>query len=583
MSVPPISKSLHFARWMPIVLVTAAALTGLTGCPVRPTSNDGAAPPRLATPTQNDAFAGSPPEFRDVAASAGIDFKQSNGGCGLKYFPEQVAAGAAIFDANGDGNLDIYFPQPRPIGDCVGKVKGDFRQRLYLGDGKGHFTLSPNAFRGVETDYGIGAAVGDYDNDGHPDLYVCCFGKNKLFHNNGDGTFTDVTKRARLEVGGFSTGAVWFDYDGDGKLDLYVMRYCEWSVAKDVACFGPNNVRDSCNPRNYIASTNKLFHNNGDGTFTDVTAKSGAAPDRRRSLSAAAVDLDGDGRLDLFVANDLGQNYLLQNNGDGTFSEVAVQKDVAFGTSGNLQANMGIAVGDYNDSGKVSLLVTTFANEPKTLYRNDGLLFSDESQSSGIGPATLRNLAFGTGFLDTRNCGRLDLFTANGHISYFAYINDPQQTFKQRNQLLINNGNGKFVESKTALPADDIRVHRGAAFGDFDNDGRIDILVTASDDKPTLLHNETKAGNWLLLKLVNRYGCVTPIGARCTATINGRKLLRVVIGGGSYGGDSDYRLHFGLGAAAKVDRIDIQWLNGKTQTLTNVSANQVLTVKEPQQ
>jgi hypothetical protein len=565
------------------MLVMFAALSGLTGCPGGSASNRDTAPPHLAASSQSDVFANSEPAFNDIAASAGVAFKQSHGGCGLHYFPEQVAAGAAIFDADGDGNLDIYFPQPKPLGECIGKTKGDFRQHLYLGDGKGRFILSPDAFGGAETDYGIGAAVGDYDNDGHPDLYVSCFGNNKLFHNNGNGTFTDSTKKAGVAVGGFSTGAVWFDYDGDGKLDLYVMRYCEWSVATDVACFGPNNARDSCNPHNYVASTNKLFHNDGDGKFTDVTAKSGAAPERRRSLSAAAVDLDDDGRLDLFVANDLGQNYLLHNNGDGTFADMAVQKNVAFGLNGALQANMGIAVGDYNDSGMMSLLVTTFANEPKTLYRNEGLLFSDASESSGIAATTLRNLAFGTGFLDTRNCGRLDLFTANGHISSFAYVNDPQQTFKQRNQLLINDGAGKFVESKSALPANDIRVHRGACFGDLDNDGRMDILVTASDDKPTLLHNETKAGNWLLLKLVNRYGCVTPVGAKCTATVNGRKLLRTVIGGGSYGGESDHRLHFGLGSATKVDQIDIQWLNGKVQTMKDVPANQILTVKEPRE
>jgi enediyne biosynthesis protein E4 len=567
------------AHWTVALLLLPLIFTGLSGCPPSSTTQTAVAP--APPPTLPSEPGGA--LFRDVTDSAGLAFKQSDGGCGLVYFPEQVAAGAAILDANGDGNLDIYFPAPKPLGACIGKTKGDIRQRLYLGDGHGHFRLSPNAFHGVETDYGIGAAVGDYDNDGRPDLYVCCYGKNKLFHNNGDGTFTDVTKKAGLEVGGFSTAAVWFDYDGDGKLDLYVMRYCEWSVAKDIVCYGPNNARDSCNPHNYVAATNKLFHNNGDGTFTDVTAKSGAAPDRRRSLSGAAVDYDGDGRLDLFVANDLGLNYLLHNNGDGTFNDVAVQENVAFGASGNLQANMGIAAGDYNDTGRMSLLVTTFANEPKTLYRNDGPLFTDQSEAAGIAAATRSYLSFGTGFIDTRNCGRLDLFCANGHISYFAYVNDPQQTFKQRNQLLLNDGKGNFVEAKTALPSNDVRVHRGAAFGDFDNDGRVDILVTASDDRPTLLHNESKAGNWLLLKLINRYGCATPIGTRCTATVNGRKLLRAVIGGGSYGGDSDYRVHFGLGNATQADQIEIRWMSGKVQILKDVSPNQILTVKEPRE
>lgn len=578
--------SVHNARRTSATICLAllpALLIGLSGCPGSSGKSPGASPPIVKTNGSADPTAQTTPLFLDVTEQAGIAFKQSHGGCGLHYFPEQVAAGAAVFDANGDGNLDIYFPQPKPLGDCVGKTKGDFKQRLYLGDGKGHFRLAPNAFHGVETDYGIGAAVGDYDNDGKPDLYVCCYGKNKLFHNNGDGTFTDVTKKAGLEVGGFSTGAVWFDYDGDGKLDLYVMRYCEWSVATDVVCYGPNNVRDSCNPHNYIASTNKLFHNNGDGTFTDVTAKSGAAPVRRRSLAVAAVDYDGDGKIDLFVANDLGQNYLLHNNGDGTFTDMAIQENVALGQNGNWQANMGIAVGDYNDSGRLSFLITTFANEPKTLYRNDGVAFSDVSDPAGLAAITRQYLSFGTGFIDTRNCGRLDVFFANGHISAFAYVSDPQQTFKQRNQILLNTGDGKFVETKGVLPENDVRVHRGACFGDFDNDGRMDILVTASDDRPTLLHNETKGGNWLLLKLVNKYGCSTPIGTRCTATVGGRKLLRAVIGGGSYGGESDHRVHFGLGTATKVEDIEIKWTSGKVQTLRDVPVNQVLTVREAAQ
>jgi hypothetical protein len=521
------------------------------------------------------------PRFRDITESAGLDFKQSNGACGLHYFVEQVAAGAAVLDADGDGNLDLYFPQPKPLGACKGKVKGTFQQRLYLGDGKGHFRLSPNAFGGVETDYGIAAAVGDYDNDGHPDLYVCCYGHNKLFHNRGDGTFEDVTAKAGVDVEGISTGAVWFDYDGDGKLDLYVMRYCDWTVETDRGCYSPTGQRDACDPHLYVPSTNKLFHNNGDGTFTDVTAKSGAAPDRRRSLSAVAVDFDGTGRLDLFVANDMGPNYLLHNNGDGTFTDVAIQRGVAFGVNGNSQANMGIAVGDFNASGRPSVLVTTFASEPYTLYENDRNAFTDVSETAGIAGPTRPFLGFGTGFLDTRNLGRLDLFFANGHISPFAYLKDPQQTYQERNQLLLNDGVGHFVESPESLPQSDVRVHRGACFGDFDNDGRVDILVTAGDDRPTLLHNETQAGNWLILKLINRDGCVTPVGTRCTATVGDHNLFRMVLGGGSYGGGSDPRVHFGLGAAKRVEQMEIRWLSGKTQVLKDIRANQILTVKEP--
>ncbi len=520
--------------------------------------------------------------FQDVTEGAGIAFKQSNGSCGMRYFVEQVAAGAALLDANGDGNLDIYFPQPKAMGACMGKVPGPLHQRLYLGDGKGHFRLAHDPFGGVETAYGIAAAAGDYDNDGKPDLYVCCFGKNTLFHNRGDGGFEDVTQRAGVAVGGFSTGAVWFDYDGDGRPDLYVLRYCEWDLSKDIPCPGPNGQRDNCNPQIYVPSTNKLFHNNGDGTFTDVTSKMGAAPEHRRSLDAVAADLDGDGRLDLFVTNDLGPNYLFHNRGNGPFQEVAMQEGVATGADGHNQANMGIACGDYNDTGRLSLLVTTFTNEPDTLYRNDGNFYTDASTESGIGPATVDTLAFGTGFIDSRNIGRLDVFVANGHISPFSNLTKAVFTYKERNQLFLNDGGGRFHEAQDALPKDDVRVHRGACLGDMRNDGRTDILVTADDDRPTLLRNASDVGNWLELSLVNRYGNCIPVGTRCTAIIGGRKLLRVVLGGGGYGGDSDPRVHFGLGKASQVDRLEIRWLDGKTDTLANVKANQILKVRESQ-
>ncbi len=534
----------------------------------------------LAPATLNASEVIPDPLFTDITQQAGLAFKQSHGGCGMRYFVEQVAAGAAVFDANGDGNLDIYFPQPKPLGICKGKVPGPLKQRLYLGDGKGHFKLADGVFKGVETDYGISAAVGDFDNDGRPDLYVSCFGKNKLFHNNGDGTFTDVTRKAGVEVGGFSTGAVWFDYDGDSLLDLYVMRYCEWTVETDLPCRGPHGERDVCNPQTYTPATNKLFHNNGNGTFTDVTAKSGASPEKRRSLGAAAVDFDGDGHLDLFVANDLGPNYLLHNNGDGTFSDMAMQGGVAFGLNGKSQANMGVAVGDYDNTGRISVLVTTFANEPYTLYRNLGTYFEDASEPTGIAAATKPFLSFGTGFVDSRNSGRLDLFFANGHISPFVKDMDEKQTYKQHNQLLLNNGNGRFANNPGALPKDDVRVHRGVCFGDFDNDGRMDILVTASDDRPTLLHNESKAGNWLILNLTSANGCATPVGTRCLATIGGKKLTRIVIGGGSYGGESDHRVHFGLGKADSVEKMEIHWMSGKVQTLSNVRANQIISIRE---
>ncbi|MDQ2799769.1 MAG: CRTAC1 family protein [Armatimonadota bacterium] len=543
----------------------AGGVAGLAGC--------GPRPPRGAT-----SAAPLQAKFTDITEAAGLDFIQAHGGCGLHYFVEQVAAGACLFDADGDGFLDIYFPAPKPLAPC--KPSEPLHQRLYLNDGHGRFTLAPNAFGGHETDYGIAAYAGDYDNDGHPDLYVCCSGRSTLYHNNGNGTFTDVTEQAGVGLHGFATGAVWFDYDGNGFLDLYVSRYCEWTLATDIPCYGPHGERGDCNPIMYKQSTGVLYHNNGDGTFTDVSHKAGIGLDRRRNLGAAAFDFDGDGRLDLFVANDIGPNFLYHNKGDGTFEDVALQQGVTFGLNGQTQANMGVAVGDYNDSGRLSVLVTTFSGEPYTVYRNDGGYFTDISAQAGIAAPTRPFLGFGTGFFDSRNLGRLDLFFANGHVFQAISEENSAYSYKERNQLLLNDGTGHFTECPTALPADDVRVHRGACFGDFDNNGRIDILVTANNDRPTLLRNDCPPANWLLLKLTDKHGCATPVGTRCVATIGNRKLTRVLLGGGSYAGGSDPRVHFGLGTADAAD-IEIHWLSGHVQHLPDVKANQIVSVREP--
>lgn len=519
-------------------------------------------------------------QFTDVTQSAGVAFRQSHGGCGLYYFVEQVAAGASFFDANGDGFLDIYFNQPKPLGSCDSAYPQPLRQRLYLNDGHGQFKLSPQAFPN-DTAYGISAAVGDYDNDGDADLYVCCYGKNTLYRNRGDGSFEDVTQRAGVVLGGMSTGAVWFDYDNDGRLDLYVGRYCEWSIATDQACHSRGGQRGVCSPLIYQPSSDALFHNDGAGKFSNVTQKAGVGVLKRRALGIAAADFNNDGYLDLFVANDMSPNTLYINNGKGKFEDMAMQMGVAYGLGGNAQANMGVAVGDYNDSGFLSVCVTTFSNQPKTLYRNDGSDFTDVSGTTGLFRATLPYLAFGTGFVDTLNRGHLDLFMANGHVSPSAHEENPEHAYKEPNQLLLYDGKSHFKNTPQALPTDDVRVHRGAAFGDFDNDGRTDILVTALNDRPTLLHNTSSGtGHYLTLKLTDRNGCATPVGTRCVATFGGKRKTRVVLGGGSYGGESDSRVHFGLGAATKIDRLEIHWMSGRIQVLQNVTGDQILNLHE---
>jgi hypothetical protein len=524
-------------------------------------------------------------KFVDVTQASGIEFKQSSGACGQFYFVEQISAGASFLDANGDGFLDIYFPQPKALDKCRSKLTQPLHQRLYLNDGKGKYRLAANAFGGSETDYGLSAAAGDYDNDGDVDLYICCYGRDTLYRNRGDGTFEDVTKTAGLGLGGMSSSAAFFDYDGDGYLDLYVARYSDWTPEKDRPCHNAAGQRDGCDPRLYPPMSDVLYRNNGDGTFSNVTQKSGISRVQpRRAMGVAAADFNNDGKLDLFVTNDLSINYLFINQGGGKFVEMGMQSSVAFGLGGKTQANMGIAVGDYDDNGRLDAFVTTFAGEPYTLYRNDDEYFTDVTGSAGLFRATLPYLAFGTGFIDTTNQGRLDLFCANGHVTMHVHKVTPSHTYKQRNQLLMNNGKGKFTDNVTALPKDDVRVHRGAAFGDIDNDGKVDILVTANDDRPTLLRNESSGtGNWLSLKLINKQGSVTPVGTRCIATIEGKKKLRVVLGGGSYAGESDHRVHFGLGSATTVEKLEIQWLSGRKQILENVPVNQILTVNEPGQ
>lgn len=564
-------------------IVTSVAVAGgiesLTGChSSSPNSNSISQSQPVVAPNSDEL---TKVKFSDITAASGLDFVQKNGTCERRYFCEQVSAGAVLFDANGDGFLDVYFPQPKPIGVCKKSYPQPLRHRLYINDGKGKYTLKENAFGGIDTDYGIAAAVGDYDNDGHADLYVCCYGKDRLFRNRGDGTFEDVTDKAGVGLGGFSTGAVWFDFDGDGHLDLFVCRYCEWNVDNDDSCLNKDGKPDVCSPTHYLASTCVLYHNNGNGTFTDVTHQAGLGKVARRSLGVAAADFHNEGRLDLFVANDMGPNFLFRNIGGGKFEDVGSQEGVAMGQKPEPQANMGVAVGDYDEDGDLDVVVTTFSGEPYTVYRNEGgKYFTDVSIESGVAEATIPMLGFGTGFFDARNIGRLDLFFANGHVNPYIESFDPTTKLKQPNQLMLNNGAGKFEWVKEALPADDVRIHKGACFGDIDNDGRIDVLVTASNDRPTLLHNDSPQKNWLLVSLVNKHGCCTPIGTKCVATIGGKKRMRVVLGGGSYAGDSDFRVHFGLGDATQVESLEIQWLSGTKQTLTNVAANQILKIHE---
>jgi hypothetical protein len=440
--------------------------------------------------------------------------------------------------------------------------------------------------------------VGDYDNDGWPDIYVANFGKNRLYHNNHDGTFTDVADKAGVALGGWSTGPTWGDYDHDGLLDLFVPGYVKFD-ADHPPIAGQGGIPAGacqfrgvnflmCGPRGLPGESDHLFHNNGDGTFTDMSKKAGVSdPQGYYGLASVFVDVDDDGWVDLVVANDSVPRYLYRNLHDGTFEDVSYLSGFALTNEGLAQASMGIAVGDYNRDGRVDFLVTTFSDDYKTLYRNDGNNnFSDVTYPAGLGTPTIPFLAWGAGFLDFDNDGLLDLFIANGHVYPSVDQRDWGTTWAERPQLFRNLDGVKFQEVPPATGSGlaDVIPARGAAFGDLFNDGRIDVVLNNMDSAPTLLRNAVKNNNhWITLSLVG--GSKSPrdaIGAKVFLSTGVVRQRADVVSGGSYGSSSDPRVHFGLGSAIKVDRLEIHWPSGKKEEIVVPGVDRILKVVEGQ-
>jgi len=429
----------------------------------------------------------------------------------------------------------------------------------------------------------MGCAVGDYDGDGHPDLYVTAYGGNRLFRNRGDGTFEDVTARAGVRAGGWSSSAAWADYDGDGDLDLYVGRYLKFERGSRQLC-QIGAVSLACPPRNYHGETGILYRNNGDGTFTDVTTASGAVNRQGKTLGVLWWDENEDGRPDLYVANDGEANSLFRNRGGGRFEDVALSRGLAYGASGNAEASMGVDAADYDGDGRFDLFITNFQNETDALYHNDGAAgFTYATDDAGLSVATLPFLSFGGGFLDYDNDDWPDLFTVSGHVQDRIHEVDASCAYAQPRQLFRNRGDGTLEDGPgrggpaLTTPA----VGRGAAFGDVDGDGDVDVLVNNCGGRAMLLRNNLASGrHWLKLRLEgaepNRLG----IGARARVTAGGRTQMAAVHAGHSYASTSDTDLHFGLGGAAKVDRIEVRWPLGQMTTLSNVAADRVLTLAE---
>jgi hypothetical protein len=523
----------------------------------------------------------SPIQLTNVTAAAGIHFNHYRGSDGIPINREIFGPGVCVTDFDGDGFQDIYFVNGRDLyGHGVNVLNA-----LYRNNGDGTFTDVTDKAGVAGTGYGMGCVWGDYDNDGFPDLFVTQYGRNVLYHNNGDGTFTDVTDKAHVagtDSGTlFHSGATFFDYDRDGLLDLYVGGYVDLDSGPRYCVFA--GVRTSCPPTAYKGSANALYHNNGDGTFTDVTSASGIFQ-RGKNLAVGAADYDNDGWPDLFVANDGLPAYLFHNEHNGKFTEVGVLAGMGLAGLGNTMAAMCISLGDYDNDGWLDLFISDFQHSTDHIFRNDGKGgFLDVGHQAGVAGPTFNVLSFGGGFFDYDNDGWLDLFVANGHV-YPEVENVLKGTyFKQINSLFHNDGKGKFVET-TSVAGNGFQtpyVGRGVAFVDLDNDGFVDIVVGNNGDPPLLLHNSGGNGSHFVnFRLVGTKSNRDAMGARIRVLGGGLSQIREIAGGGSYLSQSDLRANFGLGKATLVQTVEINWPSGLKQVFHDLDADKFYQIEE---
>jgi enediyne biosynthesis protein E4 len=520
----------------------------------------------------------SAPWFADEAAARGLTLRHRSGHSSTAYrLPEIMGGGAALFDMDDDGDLDALLVQSGVLG---GPDTGP-RHRLYRNDGTGRFE-DVTAGSGVDVPgYGMGVATGDYDGDGDPDLYLTNLGANVLLRNDGSGRFTDVTAVAGVAGSGWSTSAAFVDLDADGWLDLYVTRYLAWTPERERQCFSLTGAVDYCSPKNYDAPTSDLlFRNTGRGTFTDVSAPAGITAAVGNGLGVVADDVDGDGRIDVFVANDGTPNHLWLNQGGGRFAEVALQRGVAIDQDGGPKAGMGVHVADVDGDADNDLLVMNLDTESDSYFRNDGRFFVDATNSIGLRVASRRFTRFGMAMLDFDNDGRLDLYEANGRVGLQGetFAADP---YAEPNLLLRGVEGPRFEEVQprggTSVPI--VRTSRAAAFGDIDNDGGIDILVANRDETPTLLRNVVAArGHWLQVAVRDVRGG-DALGAQLTIRAGGRPVRRDVRTAYSYLAANDPRVHVGLGAATTVQTIDVRWPDGVSERFGPFEADRIVTLR----
>jgi len=518
----------------------------------------------------------------DVTRQAGIDFIHDNGAFGRKYLPETLGSGAAFFDFDGDGNQDLLLVNGT---SWPGQPSKGSRSRLYRNRGDGTFEdVTKGSGLDVEL-YGMGAAVGDYDNDGRPDVLITAVGQNRLFRNLGNGRFADVTARAGLgNRSSFSTSALWFDYDRDGLLDLLVCNYVRWTPETDIHCSLDGREKSYCTPEAYRGTTSWLFRNRGDGTFEDVTAKAGIFDTTSKSLGVTLMDYDGDPWPDVFIANDTQPNKLYRNNGDGTFTELGLKAGLALSEEGRARAGMGVDVADVDNTGASTVAITNFSGEMVGLYRpvGDGQ-FQDAAPRNEVGRASRRTLGFGIFFFDVDLDGLQDLLVVNGHIDEAFTRVTGRIGYAEPPHLFHNRGGGRFVDIASAVGGGfaDPKVGRGAAFADIDNDLDLDILVTTNGGPAFLYRNDTPARPALRLVLRGTVSNRDAIGAKVRVFAGDQRFTRMVKTGSSYLSQSELPLTFGLGRHTKADRIEIEWPSGKRQTLTDVAAGQRLVIEEP--
>ncbi len=532
-------------------------------------------------------------QFNDITQAAGIDFKNENSATSNKYLVETMGGGVALLDYDNDGRLDIFFvnganiDDPMPDGKAPDKSDRKFWNRLYHQNADGTFTdvTEKAGLTGMpQNDYGMGVAVGDYDNDGFEDIYVTNYGGNTLYHNNGNGTFTDVTKKAGVAAGGWSASAGFFDYDNDGKLDIFVTRYVDWTFKTNRYCGERRpGYRAYCHPDNYAGVTNILYHNNGDGTFTDVSVKAGVANPAGKGLGVSFADYDSDGFTDIFVANDSVQCFLYHNNGNGSFSEVGLLAGVGYNEDGKAFAGMGADFTDFDNDGNPDVVVTDLSNERYMLFRNNGDgSFRDITNSSGIGGATLPFSGWSTHLFDYDNDGWKDLFVAQGHVMDTIERTSPNLRYMQP-PLLLRNEVGHF---KRVVPGSAFQMDwagRGAAFGDLDNDGDIDVVISNVGQKAVVLRNDGGNRNhWLGIETIGKKSNRDGIGGRVkVVSASGQTQYFTVNTAVGYLSASDKRLVVGLGSDLTAKLVEIRWPSGIVQKFENVKSGQRLKATEP--